>query len=183
MPIGAQPRGRYSRIASVILAASDAEAVTQTIELLWIDGVYDKAAIRQHVDNWPMRHFDRHRHSTRITSDTRQPFTQFCQPGAAVEKLPLTYDGARTIKNANLVLFRTPIDTNKPIHQVGDHDLSPIAVTRATTTPAGTCTGARRRNFLLGIRRGRPPGHMSTTGARCTSATPVAPGGSARLGS
>src|SRR6202020_2613740 len=30
--------------------------------------------------------------------------------------------------------------------------------TRAVTTPAVTCTGAQRRNFLLGIRRGQPAG-------------------------
>jgi len=31
-------------------------------------------------------------------------------------------------------------------------------MTRATTTPADTCTGARGRNFLLGVRRGQPAG-------------------------
>ncbi len=36
------------------------------------------------------------------------------------------------------------------------------------------------RNFLLGIRRSRPPGHMSRPGAQSTSATQVAPVGSAR---
>src|SRR3954468_5120210 len=32
------------------------------------------------------------------------------------------------------------------------------AVARAATTLAGTCIGARRRDFLLGIRRGQPAG-------------------------
>jgi len=29
-------------------------------------------------------------------------------------------------------------------------------MTRATTTLAGPCTGARRRDFLLGLRHGQP---------------------------
>ena len=57
---------------------------------------------------------------------------------------------------------------------------SPHCRARATTTPADTCIGAQRRNFLLGIRRSRPPGHLSKAGAQSTSATQVAPVGSAR---
>jgi len=55
---------------------------------------------------------------------------------------------------------------SKPIDYVRGHDF-PHCRARATTTPADTCTGARRRklllalegaNFLLGIRRGRHDG-------------------------
>ena len=50
-----------------------------------------------------------------------------------------------------------------------NHDLPPL-VTRATTTPAVTCTGAQRRDFLLGIRPGQPAGAQVqswASGNRC----------------
>src|SRR3954468_18407482 len=44
-------------------------------------------------------------------------------------------------------------------------------VPRAVTTPAGTCMGARGRDFLLGIRRGQPAGaqiHVWCSWHECT---------------
>src|SRR5919202_3706943 len=56
-------------------------------------------------------------------------------------------------------------------------------MTRATTTLADPCTGARRRDFLLGIRRGQPVRARSHHGAQGTGWTLVAPNGLARLAS
>jgi hypothetical protein len=71
---------------------------------------------------------------------------------------------------------------SKPINHVRGHDFS-LGRARATTTPADTCVGAHGANFLLGIRRGRPPGHISTGGAWRHECHAGAPDGSARLAS
>jgi hypothetical protein len=63
------------------------------------------------------------------------------------------------VKQAGLMPLRAPIDRGEPRHVVVSHERAlPSRVMRTTTTPARTCTGARRRDFLLGLRRDRPAG-------------------------
>jgi len=79
------------------------------------------------------------------------------------------------IEYAYLMPLRAPVDANKPIDHVRGHDFSCFSEhepPRRLPTPVLALKGA---NFLLGIRRGRPTGHMSTVGAQGTSATQVLP--------
>jgi hypothetical protein len=90
--------------------------------------------------------------------------------------------GAEPVAMAGgLVPFRSPINTSKPKRIFFTHRALPWHITRAVTTPADPRTGAQRRDFLRGIRRGQPPGHMSHHGAQGTRWTVVAPNEPARL--
>src|SRR5208282_2615854 len=102
------PGCRDPGVASVILGSGNAEAVTQPVELLRIDGVNGKAAVLQSINHRPVWHLDRDGHRAGITCYANQPIAERCQAGTAVRKCPLALYPAGSIENANLVLLRAP---------------------------------------------------------------------------
>ena len=115
-----------------------------------------EAAIQKHVDHRPMRHLNRDRDDAGLARDRLDPVSQLRKSGAAVREFTFSRDPTAGIENAGLMFLRTPIDSGEPTDRLLGHLSLPSCSTRAATTPADPCTGARRRNFLLGIRRGQP---------------------------
>ena len=53
-------------VATVVLGASDGEAVTEAVELLWVNRIDQKAAFEQRLDNRAVWHLDGHRDDRRL---------------------------------------------------------------------------------------------------------------------
>jgi hypothetical protein len=137
----------------------------------------NESAIQKHIDNRPVRHLDRDRDDADLARDRLDPVRQPRQSGAAVPEFTLSRDAAVGVENAGLVFLRTPIDSGKPT----DRFLSLSSrSTRAATTPADLCTGARGATSYWASAVANLPGHKSNAGARGTGARMVAPGRSAR---
>src|SRR5215210_1446445 len=89
-----------------------------------------------------------------------------------MREFPLAHNFASPVEQAHLVLCRAPVDAGEPVYCLVSH--GPVLschVPRAVTTPAGTCMGARGRDFLLGIRRGQSAGaqiHVWCSWHECT---------------
>src|SRR6478672_2496791 len=98
---------------------------------------------------------DRHGHVARLGRKVGKPPPHLGQAIAGMWKILLCNDLANAVENANLMPRRAPIDASKPIDYVRGHDF-PHCRARATTTPADTCTGARRRKLPIG-HPSRPP--------------------------
>src|SRR4051812_48774733 len=84
------------------------------------------------------------------------------------------------IKNANLMLLRTPVDASKPAYCFIGHDLCPRRLhepPRRLPEPVLALKGAT--SYWASVAANRP-GHRSNAGARGTSAQMVAPGRLAR---
>jgi hypothetical protein len=60
LPIGAQRVSEDKGVTAVILGTRGREAITETIELLGIDGKDRKPVLEQHLHHRAMRHLDRH---------------------------------------------------------------------------------------------------------------------------
>src|SRR4051812_20387029 len=87
------------------------------------------------------------------------------------------------IKNANLMLLRTPVDASKPAYCFIGHDLCPRRLhepPRRLPEPVLALKGAT--SYWASVAANRP-GHKSNAGARGTSAQMVAPGRLARADS
>ena len=69
---------------------------------------------------------------------------------------PVPQSPYREHPERGLVLLGSPVDSDKPTKSSAM--FFPLHDRRATTTPTDPCTGARRRNFLLGFHRGQPAG-------------------------
>src|SRR3954470_11487520 len=101
--IGAQSAGRDPSVAPVILRPSEADAVTQTLELLGVDRVHGKAAVQKSIHHRPVWHLNRHRDPTWLARDRAQPVAQGGQTGSAVPERPLAHNLTGGIEKADLV--------------------------------------------------------------------------------
>src|SRR5829696_1960518 len=105
MRVRAQSTCRDPSVASVILGASEADAVPQTLELLGIDRMHGEAAVQESIHHRPVRHLNRHRDPPWLACGRHQPIAQGRQAGSAVPELPLTHNLAGSIEKADLVLL------------------------------------------------------------------------------
>src|SRR5215208_2089867 len=103
MRVRAQSTCRDPSVASVILGASEANAVPQTLELLGIDRMHGKAAVQESIHHRPVRHFNGHRDPAWLAGDRHQPLAQGCQTSSIVPERPLAHDLTGGIKKADLV--------------------------------------------------------------------------------
>jgi len=72
-PVGANTVTQHVGITAIVLGTGDTESVTQAVELLGIDGVHNKTAIDQAVDNWSVRHFDGHGNRRGGSGNRKEP--------------------------------------------------------------------------------------------------------------
>jgi hypothetical protein len=128
--------------------------------------VDDKAPIQQSVHYGPVRRFDSD--GDRAACNRENPVAKPCQAPAAMREFTLSCDAAPSIKNANLMLFSSPIDTCKPTIAVFCSIVLPLDTYEPLTTPAipvlalGGATSYRTSVVAS------PPGHMSGSGAQGT---------------
>jgi hypothetical protein len=54
-------RLRGTSVSPVVLGTGDAESISQTIKLLWIDRIDEETPIQKHIHDRPMGHLDRDR--------------------------------------------------------------------------------------------------------------------------
>src|SRR5215210_4316304 len=100
MRVRAQSTCRDPSVAPVILGASEADAVPQTLELLGIDRMHSKAAVQKSIHDRPMRHLDGHRDPPWLARGRHQPVAQGCQTRTAVREVSPAYDLTGGIEKA-----------------------------------------------------------------------------------
>jgi hypothetical protein len=113
--VGAHCAAEHAGVAAVILGACHREAVTETVELLRIDGEDRKAVLEQHLHDRSVRGLDRNRDlSRRGFGLLQQPIAHRRQPGAVMREVALAYLSSFAIKQANAVALRRPVDADEP---------------------------------------------------------------------
>jgi hypothetical protein len=58
VPVSAQGVAEHMGVATVVLNTGDGEAVSEAVELLWVNRIHQKAAFEQRLDNWAVWHLD-----------------------------------------------------------------------------------------------------------------------------
>jgi hypothetical protein len=61
VPVGAQGVAEHMGVATVVLGTGDGEAVTEAVELLWVNRIDQKATFEQRLDNRAVWHLGGHR--------------------------------------------------------------------------------------------------------------------------
>src|SRR5215213_2241535 len=183
MRVGAQAGSRDPGVAPVVLGPGDAEAVTQAVKLLGVDGMHGEAAVQQHVHHRPVRHLDRHRHRAGAASNRHQPVAHGRQACAVVRKSALADNGASNVTHADLVLLGSPIDAGEPAPCHIRHGPCAPVSHEPPRRLANPCTGARGATSYWTSVVANSPGHMSNFGAQGTRGSVAAPGELARLAS
>src|SRR5215218_5651243 len=159
MRVRAQSPCRDPSIAPVVLGPSQADAVTQTLELLGIDRVHGKAAVQKSIHHRPVRHLDGHRNRAWVAGHGYQPVTECREACAAMRERPLAHNRARLIEQADLVFCRAPVDAGEPAECLVSHD----PVLSCHTSQHDTC-----RNLYWRSRARLPTGHPSWPTCRGT---------------
>src|SRR5215218_6823294 len=152
MRVRAQSPCRDPSIAPVVLGPSQADAVTQTLELLGIDRVHGKAAVQKSIHHRPVRHLDGHRNRAWVAGHGHQPVTEWREACAALRERPLAHNRASCIEQADLVLCRAPVDSGEPAECLVSHG----PVLSCHTSQHDTC-----RNLYGRSRARLPTGHPS----------------------
>jgi hypothetical protein len=196
MHVGPEAVREHIGIEAVILGLGDREAVTETIELFGVDGIDIEAALEQGLHDramWGL--YGDMDLAGRAPVCFEKPSDHIAEAGAAMDELALSNLIALGIAECDDMLLRCPVNTDKPtsffVHRVVPlmgamprRLLIVHANTRATATPSGPCTGARRRGLPTG--RGSRPFHRGTSPMQALTKSlgrryfPVAPGESAR---
>jgi hypothetical protein len=109
-------------VATVVLSTGDGEAVSEAVELLWVNRIDQKAAFEQRLDNRAVWHLDGHRDDRRLgTCHHQQPGTHLGQPGPAMCKGALADNLAVRVDQADLMSFARPVDADEPSRIVRHH--------------------------------------------------------------
>src|SRR6202046_2668668 len=106
---------RRTGVSPVVLGTGEAESISQTIKLLWIDRMDGETPIQKHIHDRPMWHLDRDRDRAWRTRNRLNPIGQLRQSGAAMPKFAFAYDTTFGIENADLMFLGTPIHGGKPL--------------------------------------------------------------------
>jgi len=140
MRVGSQGRRHGLGVAAVVLGARHREAIPEAVELLWVDCVDDEAALKQRLDDRPVRNFDADRDLARRGACRRdQPRTHLIETFAAVQEDLVAEPLAGAVGQPNVVLLRCPIDTGVELQLLHKYLQ---AGWRACTTVVDPCTGA-----------------------------------------
>src|SRR6516164_2196765 len=186
-------------IETVVLGSCDRKAVTETVELLGVDGIDVEAALKQRLHDRPVRRLDGDMDFTRLASARfQQPGDHLGETSAAMRDLALSDFPAAVIKERNDMLLRCPVNTNKPslffvhpavplpfVRRHGRRPLIENANARASPQPQTVPVLALFRRRLPTGHRSRPgsPGHVSFSGAHQQDCGAELSGCSQRIGS
>src|SRR5271165_986085 len=152
MAVGPETVRRGTGVSPIVLGAGDAETISQTIKLLWIDRMDAETPIQKHIHDRAMRHLDRDRDRACRTRNGLNPIGQLRKPGAAMPKFAFAHDTTSGIENADLMFLRTPINGGKPLEGLLTH----LSLLSRTHEPP------RRLPTLYGRSKARlPTGHSS----------------------
>jgi hypothetical protein len=121
MTVGPETVCRGTSVSPVVLGTGDAESISQTIKLLWIDRIDAETPIQKHIHDRPMGHLDRDRDRACRTRNRLNPISQLRQPGAAMPKFAFAHDTTFGIENADLMFLGTPIHGGKPLERPLTH--------------------------------------------------------------
>lgn len=166
--VGSQGVGEHPSVAAVVLGAGRREAVPEAVELLRIEGMYDEDALHHGLDHRPVRHLDRHCDPARRRPGLlEEPRRHLGEPQARMREGPLALYAAFSVDDADVVNFRSPVHTDKPLDSLHRILTCPVHDEVAAML-ANPCTGARRRELPMG-RPSRPTvGARVPLGARST---------------
>ncbi len=163
--VGAQAAAERVGIAGVVLGTSDSEAVTEAVELLWVDGVDAKAAVDQRVDHGAVRCLDGDGDlGGCCTSGAQQPVAELGIGSGAVRDVAALDQFAEAIEQGNAMLLAAPVEADEPMGFVVGSCRSflvvigsPVAL-RAWRDVGRPYTGALWRDLSLDCHRGRSAG-------------------------
>src|SRR5580704_13141368 len=114
-PVGAQRMPQHFGIAAVVLGARHAEAITEAVELLGIDGKHLEVTLQQHLDHRPARRLDRHRDLLRPRPGRlEEPGAKLLQASPTMRHLALGNEPPLGFKKAGAMLLHCPIEADKP---------------------------------------------------------------------
>src|SRR5271166_233919 len=116
MTVGPETVRRGTGVSPIVLGTGDAESISQTIKLLWIDRMDAETPIQKHIHDRPMWHLDRDRDRACRTRNGLNPIGQLCQAGAAMPKFAFARNTTSGIENADLMF--PALWSNS--HQFGD---------------------------------------------------------------
>jgi hypothetical protein len=115
MHIGPEAVREHIGIEAVILGPRDREAVTETIELLGVDGIDIEAALEEGLDDRAMRCLDGDMDLTGLAPDRfQEPGYHVAETGAAVGELALSNFLPLAIAERHDMLLRCPVNTDEP---------------------------------------------------------------------
>ena len=151
-------------VATVVLGASDGEAVTEAVELLWVNRIDQKAAFEQRLDNRAVWHLDGHRDDRRLGPRRyQQPDTHLSKPGPAVGKSSLADDFAlASTRQTWWVCVAQSMPTNHRASSIIIHLPFAAGPPRCAIIP---CTGALGATSHWTCIAATPPGRASSAGA------------------
>ncbi len=150
----------HAGVATVVLGAGGRKTVPEAVKLLGVERMNDEAVLRQGLDHRSVRNFDGNADDIRGRPGLgEKPRRHLGEPRPCVREGALATHAPLTVDDADLVSFRSPVDTDKPFDHV-HRAPSRLVRARAAAMLAKPCTGARRREL--------PTGHPSrpTIGAR-----------------
>src|SRR5262249_6375631 len=113
--VGPEAVRKHIRIEAVILGPCDREAVTETIELLGVDGIDIEAALEQGFDDRTMRCFDGDMDLAGFaTACLQKPVDHIVEARAAMGELALSDLLPLAIAERHDMLLRCPVNTDEP---------------------------------------------------------------------
>ena len=169
VPVGAQGISEHMGVATVVLGASDGEAVTEAVELLWVNRIDQKAAFEQRLDNRAVWHLNGHGDHRRLGSRRyQQPDTHLGKPGPAVGKSSLADNFAARIDQADLVSLARPVDADEPSRIVRHHFASRLLPGHRDVRHS--LYWRSQRNSPRTCITANPPGHASPQGLEAQGA-------------
>ena len=113
-PIGAYAIRQDIAVPTIILSTGDTEPIAQAVELLRVDRVYDEAPIDQRIDNRSVRHFNATATAVAAPAIESSQSPSSARPAPLCGKLRSPTMVPCCIENTHLVLFRAPVDADKP---------------------------------------------------------------------
>jgi len=181
--VGPECRRQNVRITPVVLGAGDAEAVSEAIELLRVDGTDGEATLEQRLDDRSMRRLDRnvdgcwHRRGL-----PREPVRHQSQTSATVLDNPPTENLTATVGQGHIVFGTRPINACEPSPAIARHVVLALSLSSHRRDPRLSLywRSKARSSHWTSIAT-NSPGQRSEPGARGTGVSWLLPAN--RLGS
>src|ERR1019366_4208045 len=129
-----------------------AVAVAKTIELLGVDSVDVKAALKQGLDHSAAWNLDGDGNLSGIIGQSAQPLCKLHNRVAGVREGSLGHNSSFVVEHAGLVGFTRPIDTN----------IDPIIAFHHTTSLFSSAADDASSNPVLALAARLPTGRAST---------------------